>query len=170
MPSRTPLQADLAAAAHLVWPRLAVIRGDRRGMPPQAEFRPASKRLLQHIATNIGDPLSLSDLAVVAGVGPLQSFACLPSRYRLFHRRSISARARSKRPRPMIRETIHPIAEIAYACGFSSQSHLTTTCRNVTGVTPAAYRRQMLPEPGKSVMRDVAASLRWAANAARPSV
>jgi AraC family transcriptional regulator len=32
------------------------------------------------------------------------------------------------------------VAQIAYACGFSSQSHMTSLFRNKLGVTPAAYR------------------------------
>ena len=34
-----------------------------------------------------------------------------------------------------------PIAQIASACGFSSQSHLTRMFKTVTGTTPLAYRR-----------------------------
>jgi AraC-like DNA-binding protein len=34
-----------------------------------------------------------------------------------------------------------PIAQIALECGFSSQSHLTTMFRQLTGMPPAAWRR-----------------------------
>jgi AraC family transcriptional regulator len=34
-----------------------------------------------------------------------------------------------------------PIAEIALACGFSHQEHLTRIFRRMTGVTPGSYRR-----------------------------
>ena len=33
-----------------------------------------------------------------------------------------------------------PIAGIALACGFSSQSHLTRAFKSATGLTPGAYR------------------------------
>lgn len=33
------------------------------------------------------------------------------------------------------------LPEIALACGFSSQAHLTTRFRQRTGTTPAAWRR-----------------------------
>jgi AraC family transcriptional regulator len=34
------------------------------------------------------------------------------------------------------------IAQIAYAAGFNSQSHLTTAMRRYRGVTPALYRTE----------------------------
>lgn len=36
-----------------------------------------------------------------------------------------------------------PLAEVAYATGFSSQSHMTDTFRRVLGTTPGAWRREM---------------------------
>jgi AraC family transcriptional regulator len=38
--------------------------------------------------------------------------------------------------------TERSIADIALATGFSSQAHLTTAFRHLTGTTPAAYRRE----------------------------
>ncbi|MBL9099152.1 MAG: helix-turn-helix transcriptional regulator [Alphaproteobacteria bacterium] len=40
----------------------------------------------------------------------------------------------------MLRQTIRPIAEIALACGFADQSHLTRTFKRFVNMTPAAYR------------------------------
>lgn len=36
-----------------------------------------------------------------------------------------------------------PLADVAYATGFSSQSHLTTTFRRLIGVTPGRYAREV---------------------------
>lgn len=36
-----------------------------------------------------------------------------------------------------------PLAEIAYATGFASQSHMTDTFRRVLGTTPGAWRREV---------------------------
>ena len=38
-------------------------------------------------------------------------------------------------------ETTTSIAEIAAACGFSNQEHLTRLFRRARGTTPAAYRK-----------------------------
>jgi AraC family transcriptional regulator len=38
-----------------------------------------------------------------------------------------------------------PLAQIATACGFDSQSHLTRGFRTATGVTPGQYRAAQAP-------------------------
>jgi AraC family transcriptional regulator len=47
---------------------------------------------------------------------------------------------RVSRARQLLRDTAWPIAEVAVAVGFSSQSHLSTWFRRIVGVSPAAYR------------------------------
>jgi len=48
---------------------------------------------------------------------------------------------RIEHARALIEDTDQPLAEIAAATGFATQSHLTTAFRRATGFTPAAYRR-----------------------------
>jgi AraC-like DNA-binding protein len=48
---------------------------------------------------------------------------------------------RLSRARAWLAETARPIADIALAAGFSDQSALTRALRDVTGMTPGAYRR-----------------------------
>ncbi|MDX2205951.1 MAG: AraC family transcriptional regulator [Hyphomicrobiaceae bacterium] len=43
----------------------------------------------------------------------------------------------------LLGSTTRPIAEIAMACGFCSQAHLTTAFRRAIGATPAAWRREL---------------------------
>ncbi|WP_437543646.1 helix-turn-helix transcriptional regulator [Sorangium sp. So ce367] len=42
----------------------------------------------------------------------------------------------------MLRDERLSIAEIALACGFSNQGHLTTAFKRRTGTTPGAYRKK----------------------------
>ncbi|MEL6463587.1 MAG: AraC family transcriptional regulator [Pseudomonadota bacterium] len=42
--------------------------------------------------------------------------------------------------RDLLRTTDMPLVEIAYACGFSSQAHLTTVFGKTLGLTPGKYR------------------------------
>ncbi|MEM7489420.1 MAG: AraC family transcriptional regulator [Pseudomonadota bacterium] len=51
-------------------------------------------------------------------------------------------RERLLRAQTLLSETDTPVAEIAYATGFSSQSHMTTIMRREHGVTPGAYRKR----------------------------
>jgi len=48
---------------------------------------------------------------------------------------------RIERAKVMLRGSDLAIAEIAIACGFANQGHLTTVFKRRTGMTPAAYRR-----------------------------
>jgi len=49
---------------------------------------------------------------------------------------------RLNQAKEMLRTTRMSIAEVAYACGFSSQSHLTSTMRKRTGDTPGSVRKR----------------------------
>ena len=48
---------------------------------------------------------------------------------------------RVERARRLLSETDTSIAEIAFACGFANQEHLTRLFKRSCGITPAAYRR-----------------------------
>jgi AraC-like DNA-binding protein len=52
-------------------------------------------------------------------------------------------RARVKRAAHMLADSHAPIADIAIACGFTDQSHLTRTFSRVNGQTPAEWRRRL---------------------------
>ncbi|WP_299959282.1 helix-turn-helix domain-containing protein [uncultured Roseobacter sp.] len=45
-------------------------------------------------------------------------------------------------PLKLLRLGDMPLAEIAYATGFASQSHMTDTFRRVLGTTPGKWRRE----------------------------
>jgi len=49
---------------------------------------------------------------------------------------------RIERAQDLLQNSELPIAEVAYACGFSSQQHLTTTLSRITGVTPMRLRQR----------------------------
>jgi AraC family transcriptional regulator len=48
--------------------------------------------------------------------------------------------------RSLLRERQHSLAEVALRCGFSSQQHMATAIRNLTGVTPSHLRRDSPPQ------------------------
>jgi len=74
---------------------------------------------------------AIPDEALVAGWS-LGGLAAL--RLATRHRAKVRALA-------LIAETDQPLAHVAAATGFTTQSQLTTVFRRATGFTPAAYRR-----------------------------
>jgi len=95
----------------------------------------------QFIDEQLDDPPSMLEVADHIGMSQFQflrSFKALlgetPHRY-LLGRKLYKARE-------LLENTNYSISHIAYECGFSSQSHLTTALKKYLGVTPARYRDQ----------------------------
>lgn len=102
-------------------------------------------RVTAFIEAHLHQPLTVGDLAAVAGLSAYHfarmfraSTGTSPHAFVLARR---VARARQMIARPG-REA-PPLAEIAAACGFASQSHLTQRFRAATGQTPGAYARAL---------------------------
>lgn len=87
-------------------------------------------------------PLTLEAIASAAGVHP----AHLARTFRLQYGYSVGdhiRRLRLEAARALVENGSVPLADIAAACGFSDQSHLTRLFRKCYGVTPAAFRREL---------------------------
>jgi AraC-like DNA-binding protein len=108
----------------------------RRMLTPLQERRVTS-RLLDDLA---GDT-SLSELAALCGLSrsyfirAFKQFTGMPP-YRWL------SMERVKHAKALLRGTKLPIAEIAVACGFADQSHLTRVFSKAFRISPAAWRRQ----------------------------
>ncbi|MEL6292582.1 MAG: AraC family transcriptional regulator, partial [Pseudomonadota bacterium] len=50
---------------------------------------------------------------------------------------------RIDRAQQMLRYGTEPLADIAYACGFSSQAHMTSTFTKHAGISPGRYRKEV---------------------------
>lgn len=57
------------------------------------------------------------------------------------------AHQRIVRAKELLLTTDDPIAEIALACGFADQSHMTRLFRRAVGLPPRAWRHQNVQEP-----------------------
>lgn len=95
--------------------------------------------VLDHIHAALDGDLKLADLAAFAGLSPFhfshqfkQAMGMAPYQYVL--------QQRIERAKQLLKQTNHPIVEIALLCGFNSHSHLSKQFRQATGTTPSAYR------------------------------
>lgn len=104
--------------------------------------------VLNFIREHLADDLSLETLAAQAQVS-------VPHFRRLFQdAMGITAHkfvlmARIEQARKLLTTTRMPLSRIADECGFSSQSHLTTSFRAVHAATPTEFRA-LIGRPGKS--------------------
>jgi AraC family transcriptional regulator len=99
-------------------------------------------RLIDYIETHLDQPVTLQTLADIAGLSPFHLqrmflLSCGLSPHEWLLRRRLS-RAKT------LLATQDPIAQIASACGFSSQSHMTRAFKEATGCTPSVYRQKVL--------------------------
>lgn len=99
------------------------------------------RRLLEYIEANLGGDLSLEAMATEVDMSPFYlsrvfkaSLGQSPHRYVL--------ERRVERAKAMLRDSDAPVADVALAAGFSSQSHLSNWFHRLVGTSPAAYRRE----------------------------
>ena len=107
------------------------------------------RRVIAFMEAHLHEDLGLDDLAAVAGMS-IRHFA------RAF-RRDLGVtphrwlmRLRLERAEALLAGSDLPLAEVAAACGFSSQSHLSTKFRQATLLTPRRWRAQQREVPSPS--------------------
>ena len=98
-------------------------------------------RVIEFIDTRLDHEIHLQDLAEVAGLSPFHfsrvfKLATGETPYHFVGSRRLD------RARAMLLSSDLPLAELALACGFASQSHFTAAFTKVIGMPPGRYRRQ----------------------------
>jgi AraC family transcriptional regulator len=114
--------------------------------PLQGVLRPGglavwqAKRALEYIEDNLGSKMGVRDVADLVALSPghfsrafKQSLGSSPMAY-------VAAR-RVERAKLMMTSTRERLTDIALACGFADQSHLTRSFRRVVGMSPGRWRR-----------------------------
>ena len=126
-----------------VRPRLATIMRRERaasplpvrgGLPPRA-----LQRVRDYVESHLEDNISLETLAATSGLSMYhftrafkQSQGVTPHHYLL--------QRRMERARELLTGTDLPLSEIAFACGFSDQSHFSRRFRDLVGVPPSTFK------------------------------
>ena len=101
----------------------------------------AIARAMRHIDENLSGDLSLSAIARASGVSPYHlsrsfSAAVGANLYSYIRRRRVQAAC------VLLAETTLCLAEVAFECGFSSQSAMNTMFRKLIDCTPLQYRNR----------------------------
>jgi AraC family transcriptional regulator len=149
-PALSELFADSLAtvlATHLLrnYSATSELSSDFRGGLGPARDR----RVREYIEQSLDRDLSIDALAEVAGLSPhyfadmfRQSTGFTPHQY-VSHRRV-------ERAQQLLADADLPLAEVAYRCGFTSQSQFTTLFRRFAGVTPGRFRSRIMAPPANT--------------------
>jgi AraC family transcriptional regulator len=101
---------------------------------------PGMRRVLDYIESALDEDLSLESLAQQANYS--QHFFARAFRKQMGEApHQYVLRRRIERAKQLLSQTDLPLVHIALSTGFSSQSHLSSTFKRLTGVTPGEYRR-----------------------------
>ena len=131
-----------ALKAHFV--RKHAVFGPRRSSERRDIARDRMAAVLEYISAHLHAPISLMHLAAVADVSVFH-FAHAFRRRMGMPPHQYVLRKRIELAISLMRNPEESIVDIALRCGFSSQSHLATVFRRITGTTPAAYRARIGP-------------------------
>ena len=98
------------------------------------------RRVQEHLAANISEPITLRDLAEAAGLSRMHFAAqfrvatgCRPHDYLL--------QQRIEQAKQMLASTDVPLVEVALSVGFQTQSHFSTVFKRLAGDTPGRWQR-----------------------------
>jgi AraC family transcriptional regulator len=97
-------------------------------------------KAIDYMEAHLEEPLELATIAGAAGLSPSHfarqfrtAVGVAPHQYLM--------QLRTERAKRLLSETTQPVVDIAFACGFANQEHLTRLFKRFCGVTPAAYRK-----------------------------
>ncbi len=103
------------------------------------------QRIVDHIDAELHQALTVERLAELAGMSRSKFAAMFKRSTGLSPHQFVIAR-RIRRARELLCASELALSEIAECVGFSSQSHMTSTFRRHTGLTPREYRGQAAAE------------------------
>src|SRR5580698_4241347 len=103
-----------------------------------------ARRTLAHIEANLASKMDIDDLA--------NGVALSRSHFSRAFKRSVGFSPmeyiivrRVERAKAMISGTREPLSEVALACGFADQAHLSRRFRDIVGSSPGRWRRSSAP-------------------------
>ncbi|MGO9933646.1 MAG: helix-turn-helix domain-containing protein [Steroidobacteraceae bacterium] len=98
-------------------------------------------RVLKYIDANIGEPITLANLAAAAGLSRMY-FARQFRAATGIRPHDYVLRKRIERAQQMLAEKPAALVDIAMSVGFQTQAHFTTVFKKFVGNTPCQWRRE----------------------------
>lgn len=112
------------------------------GMRERAGLSRAQKAsVLDYIQAHLSMKIELADLAVLAGMSRFHFLRLFKNTFSVTPHRYVQD-LRLAAARELLEGTLVPLAQVAAATGFSSQSHLSGAMRQATGTSPGQWRRR----------------------------
>jgi len=121
--------------------RYGIAGPEQRSCKPGLSVR-QRERVRDHVRTHLGRDLGLAELAGVAALSPQHFAATFRNSFGLSPHQYVILQRIDEARRLLANPTL-PIAEVALAVGFATQSHFTVTFKRVVGVTPRRYRETL---------------------------
>jgi len=131
---------EQAVALHLLRAYAALPFGALKPKPLVGGRDRRIDRALELIEARIDQDIGLDELAAAACLSPFHFSRCFRASVGETPHAYLMSR-RVARARDLLARTELTLAEIAYACGFASQSHFTAAFKRRVGTTPGAFRR-----------------------------
>jgi AraC family transcriptional regulator len=113
----------------------------RESFEPEPLSPARLRRTLDYLEANLGQEISLAEMATVAGLSPFHFARQFKAATGTPPHAYLIAR-RIERAKELLARTNLPIAAVAVAVGFTHQSHLTRHFKPLVGTTPARFRDQ----------------------------
>lgn len=118
------------------------------------------ERAMAHVEARAFDPLTLADLAAVAGFSPYHFARAFSARYGLTPMAFVRARRLGLAARLLAGPNPPSLVHLAFDAGFESQEGFTRAFKRAFGVSPGRYRRGAAMPMEATAMSDAAAIAR----------
>jgi len=129
------------SAAHFLARHLLTRHGIDAGGSPQRGERARLGRVEDYLRAHLSGPVSLGDLALVAGCSTFQLIRFCKSHWGETPFRRLT-RLRMERARELLRHSDASIIAISLECGYGNAAHFATAFRRCVGMSPSDYRSE----------------------------
>ena len=103
-------------------------------------------RVREYVAEHLGETIRVAHLAALTDLSVGRFALCFQASTGVLPSRFVLSR-RVEAAMGLLRDSPMPMAEVAVACGFSSQQHMATMMRRLVGVVPSSVRRRVCGRP-----------------------